>query len=130
MRDIRFRAWDKEAKKFHDNEIDNMCMDYESGLPEWGDNYYRRDSKKIIFSQYTGLKDKNGKGGYESDFFKDKHGFVYRIEHDMDGWIFVNGDVGYRPSTFKTSVPYSLDGEFIGNSFENPELLEDKNAKG
>lgn len=87
-------------------------------------NTYGLIQEILSKDEYIGLKDKNGKEGYNSDLFKDKKGVIYLVDHDEDGWIFKNGDVGYRPSTFRTSIPYSLDGEFIGNIYENPELLE------
>ena len=126
MREIRFRAWDYTQNKIRIvTDLMSVCDGSWNVSYDGGENY----TGDIVLMQYTGLKDKNGKEGYESDFFKDKHGIVYKVEHDENGWIFIGGDVGYRPSEFLTNVPYSLNGEFIGNVWENPELLEDKNAE-
>ena len=118
MSDIKFRFWNIKLRR----------MVYTAGIgciyEYLRDEYKQFDWRDIITLQYIGLKDKNGKEGYDSDFFKDKNGVIYLVDHDEDGWIFKNGDVGYRPSTFRTSIPYSLDGEFIGNIYENPELLD------
>lgn len=82
MRDIKFRAWDKENKK--------MLMGVEDmydGLGDWYDNNgnevdpYRGNfptdcfgsyigNKKIILMQFTGLKDVNGKEIFEGDIVK------------------------------------------------------------
>ena len=72
MREIKFRAWDKEKKTMlnwlSDMEAIKDAMPYDCG-DEWTEN--------CILMQYTGLKDKNGKEIYEND--------VVRYEHeDLD----------------------------------------------
>ncbi len=78
-------------------------------------------------SQLTGLHDKNGKDIYEGD--------VIRFKVDFPGIVFDNGLVrwsskGYWTAQKETDLEQllydeitELQGEVIGNIYENPELL-------
>ena len=69
MREIKFRLWDKKNKKFILNTWANpleLLSDITwHGINQYGISYF--DIENIIISQYTGLKDKNGKEIYEGD---------------------------------------------------------------
>lgn len=104
MREIKFRAWDKEQKKMLDD------------VSTWTDDF---TGMLIALMQYTGLKDKNGKEIYEGDIVKYKN-------DKPDKVIFENG--GFMTSRFYHRTPNNwkilLDElEVIGNIYENPELL-------
>ncbi|EHL2627061.1 hypothetical protein KDG82_001147 [Listeria monocytogenes] len=121
MRVIEFRAWDKEVKE----------MDYNPSVIEIWQNkpineQFRLESEeKLVWMQYTGLKDKNGKKIFEGDIVNCK--FFDRMVGDIAGVInFI--DCVWAVSDFKNKRLYQLidvdNIEIIGNIHENLELLE------
>lgn len=106
MREIKFRAWDKEKRKY-----DLLDSFYE--LQKWNRN--DKEIKKYIIEQYTGLKDKNGKEIYEGDIVM--FGYKYIVEYNECGYFpFIDE---YHYFNYKPR-----DCEIIGNIHENSELLQ------
>lgn len=108
MRDLKFRCWSSEGKQFVPVETTFFTGDDGIGsliVP-----------KELIFSQYTGLHDKNGKEIYEGDIFNDVG--VVRWNNDRAYFYihYPDCDIGFpsgeKPGRF----------EVIGNIYENPEL--------
>jgi len=106
MREIRFRAWDEESKKWIYFNV--------------GQRYSLRVDATTI-GQYIGLKDKNDKEIYEGDIVEWKY---------KDTPIVT--EVIFRQGCFSAgnNIPIKeyIHQEFkvIGNIYENPELLEKK----
>lgn len=117
MREIKFRAWDKESKTMlftgfvinADGMVATITNDH-----DW----------KLEVMQYTGLKDKNDKEIYEGDIIavKDCH------YSNIDYWN--NKEQKPIPFIIKWEfssfiIPYdTYYWEIIGNIYENPDLLE------
>jgi len=118
MREIKFRAWDKvlydTVKRSRMFEVYglNISTNYVSAYKETGDEVVH-DLRDCILMQFTGLKDKNGKEIYESDYIKTPAGFGLVI-WDKCYWIQWEG--GGRTTLWDTPEQKM---EVIGNEFEN-----------
>jgi uncharacterized phage protein (TIGR01671 family) len=114
MREIKFRAWDKETKKIY--IVNSLTLDFHY-CDLWDGNLnsegIARNWDEVELMQYTGLKDKNGKEIYEGDIVK------YKDKLTLDEHIieFENGRFGYPMADYKFY-------EVIGNIYESPELLK------
>lgn len=113
MREIKFRAWDKEKAK--------MIKDFR--FDEFNDvNDYFADND-FIFMQFTGLKDKNNKEIYEGDIvhFKTLRSKEYIGEvksYEDAASFFVVAKEHYMEC-----LDDVYDLEVLGNIYENKELL-------
>lgn len=150
MREIKFRAWDKEREKMfyfgdpiYDSEYDWLA--------------FRQPNRDTMFyegvdtlMQYTGLKDKNGKEIYEGDIVRLYTGEVCGVVFPVGGgfvvdWYDKNKKAGFRKPLYNEiyfdgpSVSFTPDGaiegedyyterkaEIIGNIYENPEMLGER----
>ena len=147
MREIKFRAWDKNRK--------TMTPSFD--FRQWeGNKLYRPDNGisffgDLIILQYTGLKDKNGVEIYEGDVVK-LHETLLGIHSDIDRHETI-GYIDYERGTYLICLEleknkygykenyecwddgehdwYSLENEdfdtyeVIGNIYENPELIKE-----
>ncbi|MGC6767587.1 YopX family protein [Enterococcus sp. LJL51] len=132
MREIKFRAWDKEAEQMvlqmeNGNEYVWMIGTEDIFIQHITEN----NIPEQVLMQYTGLKDKNGVEIYEGDLIKFKfnqmsgRGFVYWNKEIGQWWIKDIREVtkkrGQRYYPFWKKCPYIV----CGNIYENPELLEE-----
>jgi len=144
VREIKYRAWDKENKLmiFELNEPNVFAnrngWELSFGtLPDIGQ--MKGKCIETILMQYTGLKDKNGNEIYEGDIleipeyydgdYKTKaHKAV--VEYDNSGFdLFYGGEGLYNGHSGYDNLDTMVGNEpivVIGNIYENPELLEEK----
>ena len=116
-REIKFRAWDKRFKLMTFISIINF------GAKEVSDGLENIDFKDLEFLQFTGLLDKNGKEIYEGDIVTTFDNWKYKICYELDGYWVRNDNYDFRQR-----LSYETKGlEVIGNIYENPMLLEEKN---
>lgn len=104
-REIKFRAWD--GSQMSSNVIT---------IQELANKDFAWDANKLVWLEYTGLKDKNGIEIYDGDVVKWTVNDVDRIS-----------EVIFDSGCFWMNKVWNdwLRGEYevIGNIYENPELL-------
>ena len=150
MKKIKFRAWDKENKRWMTPEVEDN-EESELRLDIWGNLHFKSPwfeqesgattivSGESIFdlSQYTGLKDKNGVGIYEKDIVKRTYLFnggygetntgevVYDKEYAR--YVISRPQKHIEPKTedLRNLLSDKSTYEVIGNIWEDPELLEE-----
>lgn len=123
----KFRAWLKKEQKM-DNYIDHISW-LEDELYCIGDGItYMVSAEDLVLMQSTGLVDKNGKEIFEGDILDYNgrkalvrwHGsyasFIYRFVDELQK----------RNAEWKPLYLAYMKCEIIGNIYENPDLLEDK----
>lgn len=128
-RELKFRAWDTKQKKFITHvPVEEYMLDEDTwshhDMDEIGGIYpnnifnHYSFNNRIIFQQYTGMKDKNQKEIYEGDLVEGVLGL--KLDYVIGGAVqfyrgcFVIGDTFFNEFT---------DFEIKGNIFENTELV-------
>lgn len=118
MRPIKFRVWDKRVNKMrYDFDIQKHIEDKNTKayIPA-GVN--RNSVAMKYLSQYTGLKDSNGKEIYEDDFISDTDD-IWKVIFDEGSFVAVQQDVCLLLSEVCNDV------SIVGNIYENPEMREE-----
>jgi len=118
MREIKFRAWDKDKKVFVDDVL-ITANKYGFLYQNYNKCEFMGENRDIVIMQYTGLKDKNGKEIYEGDIIKLSDMVVDEIIFDY------TGQFKPKKSTDFEAYGFMKSSEVIGNIYENPELLSD-----
>ena len=133
MREIKFRGMDIKTKKWVYGSYVKCTNDgYPSAqifhdgwdLTEY-DSFKERTWWQVVpesVGEFTGLKEKNGKEIYDGDILSAPHEDL-KPHKPVKFW-----DAGFRCGTRLVSYWAEEDIEVIGNIWDNPELLEEKNG--
>lgn len=154
MREIKFRAWDKNTNTMYENisilpsmECIAINVDYDHDFQEYCiDESYVVELKDVELLEYTGLKDKNGVEIYEGDivrrpaYSEEERDYIgdivglYHIPEKIGEVIMYEGAwcLKFELNEKKVLNPFFEMMEFdrfdlievIGNIYENKELLE------
>jgi uncharacterized phage protein (TIGR01671 family) len=129
MKPIKFRAWHSEQNKMYSAE--EMGSDELTINPDGRGfvNVGRIISlsvylKSMIPMQFTGILDKNGKEIYEGDIVEyENSNCGYGRNRSEELTKDVIPEITSHEQYIDKSI-YWINGEVIGNRYENPELLE------
>lgn len=110
MREIKFRAWDKRENRWWDRSA--IYLTQLDGSLFWYDD---KNEARVELSQFTGLRDKNGKEIYEGDIVFVPYERVFhknkKVKWNEDGkWNLFGMDIKRL--------------EVVGNIYENADLLK------
>jgi len=137
-REIKFRAWDRNDKRFVD-ETDPMRVIISLIWTEASSEFSVREWDNLTIEQFTGLHDKNGKEIYENDVVKGKicaknswDGYINKealkdirvVQFKESKWSLIQPEMKRETQGIKLSERTQNRFEVIGNIHENPELLE------
>ena len=123
MRETKYRIWDKK-NKIMEYGIDLFSAYTDESGFKWisgnmGVTFSEDEKDNLIFLQYTGLKDKNGKEIYEGDTLRCGINDEGNVEFS-NGCFYVLGIMEYPTLAWVCSFGC----EVIGNIWENKELIK------
>lgn len=112
MREIKFRAWDKDLKGWI---VEKFWLSDGVVWIRRGDMLVQLETELV---QFTGLQDKNDKQIYEGDILKHRVGQIAEVIFERGGF---KPRIVHQPASLL--MPPSEEIEVIGNIYSNPELL-------
>ena len=125
----RYRAWDSAKKKFVEHFfITNNGLICNMEEPTSG---YRLpipiEKSELTLMQSTGLKDKNDKEVFVGDIIKCTRGCLHEVYIEKEyGGTYIGGMPAVYLKGLREGYAWTEHEEIIGNIYENPELLEEK----
>lgn len=135
-REIKFRIWDKQQRKFHTGadwgiSLNGSCIIGFSSHDSWNDDRGYKitlsNQDNLIVQQYTGLKDSKGNEIYEGDILEriqspgEPRNYYQVIWHDYM-WIAVCTRKNYSHCLDQFNEVKQC--KIVGNIFDNPELIK------
>lgn len=133
MREIKFRAWDKNDKRIF---IDPQMIDFYNkkiGYTQYQTEYMPDTSYSIPVGfeefeyselmEWTGLYDKNGEDIYEGDILFESFGEKYYKVVFENGSFRAEFEGDFEEYSFDLIDVVAQGYEVVGNIYENPELL-------
>ncbi len=129
MREIKFRAWDKLNKNWV-TEKNWVFIRLNGTIYENEFQGFIEPSDRYEITQFTGLRDKNGKDIYEGDVLENKvtfsDGVVWSTKQRVI-WYAEQATFGLvpaKPMTYSDLNQEKLNRyEVIGNIYESPDLM-------
>ena len=125
----KFRAWDSAKKEmfkdtFAITESGQVVVVEQESVASSPDYVF---VDHLVIMQSTGLVDKNGKEVFVGDIIKCTRGCLHEVYIEKEyGGTYFGGMPAVYLKELREGYAWTEHEEIIGNIYENPELLEDK----
>jgi len=124
MREIKFRAWDK-AKQIMLKPFTFWSFNTDLNNGRLYVDSHKIYEDDIVWMQYTGLKDKNGKEIYEGDIVTINDSRPKSVYWYKEGGEYRVGHRGEKTQLDKTTTLFfNSVMKVIGNIYENKDLID------
>ncbi|MFA5422218.1 MAG: YopX family protein [Bacilli bacterium] len=122
MRDLKFRAWNKENKKMY---IPECIVDGKAGEVIYGEIISISSEDTVM--QYTGLKDMNGVGVFQGDILNLYNVFKTPMRMGVVKYDIARASnvIYYKESNCGFDINAFEHIEVVGNIFENPDMMNE-----